>query len=284
MTEKQPTQPLLSWPASAALEAGVARRVASAAEAAPTAARTAAAGNVEVAPRSAFDLGFVLTSRAGRRVDVRFGRSRTLPVQLSRIGDRYRLRLHAFFATAPDDVIRALSIWVAHGRRDRDALAHLDAWIDQALDRLPARTKRATAPRPHGTVHDLLALSQQVRAGGWLDDLSHQPGIGWGQRPGRAHVSLQLGLYDPDVDQVRIHPVLDDTSVPAWFVCSVLFHELLHAAIPPRRDGAGRWVKHGPEFRRRERAHPDHARAQAWLAAHISRLIVAARRLRRQQR
>lgn len=229
---------------------------------------------------SAAAIAFVLSARAGRHVDVRFGRSRTLPVQLSRTGNVYRVRLHAFFAEAPQPVVRALATWVACGRRDRDAVALLDAWIDAALDRLPARPKQAPRPQPVGAVHDLVALSREVRAGGWLDDLAREPGLGWGRPHGRARHSLQLGLYDPDVDHVRIHPVLDHGTVPAWFVRSVLFHELLHAALPPRRDARGRWVKHGPEFRRRERAHPDHARAEAWLAANISRLIAAARQLR----
>jgi len=245
------------------------------------AVRHAAAEFATAGAHTAASLAFTLTARVGRRIDVRFGRSRTLPVQLRRTGDLYQLRLHAFFATAPEDVVAALASWIAHGRRNRPALGQLDAWIDLALDGLPARRRPPPAVQPRGNVHDLEVLALEVRAEGRLDDLEREPRISWGYTHGRARSSLQLGLYDPDADTVRIHPVLDDHSVPAWFVRSVLFHELLHAAIPPRRDAGGRWVKHGAEFRQRERDHPDYARAERWLAAHIGRLIDAARRTAR---
>jgi hypothetical protein len=236
------------------------------------------------AARSASVLELALTERIGRRVEVGFGRSRTLPVQLRRTPSGFRLRLHAFFAGAPEDVVDALATWVAHGRRNRGALARLDGWIDAALERLPARPARALALQPSGATHDLLALARELCTEGWLDDLERIPGITWGRTRGRARSSLQLGLFDPDAGTVRIHPVLDDPSVPPWFVRSVLFHELLHAAIPPRRDGNGRWVKHGPDFRRRERAYVDHARAEAWLASNIGRLIERVRRTWRGRR
>lgn len=229
-------------------------------------------------------LAALLAQRSGRTVEVTFGRSRTLPVQMRRFEGTLRLRLHTFFLAAPDDVIEALVAWMAHGRRSRAACACLDTWIDAELGRLPARPRRDSILRPGGIVHDLTDLARELHAGPWLTDLAALPGLTWGRVPGRqrqARSSLQLGLFDPETDLVRIHPVLDDDLVPAWFVRSVLFHELLHAAIPPHRDGAGRWIKHGPEFRRRERAFEDHGRAQTWLHANIRRLLLAARSLRR---
>ncbi len=253
--ESSSPQPLLPWP-----------------EPAPRA--------VTRQPRNERALAAYLTTHLSRGVSVVFGRSRTLPVQLRRVGSAFTLRLHTFFATAPDDVLDALAAWIAHGRRSRAACDHLDRWLDAELARLPAREKPRLVLRARGAVHDLDALADELRAGPWLRDLTTTPRLTWGRagRRGRARASLQLGLFDPETQTVRMHPVLDDRSVPAWFVRSVLFHELLHAAIPPRRDARGRWVKHGPDFRRRERAYEDHARANTWLAANITRLLVAARR------
>ncbi len=231
-------------------------------------------------PRNENVLAAYLVARLSRGVGVRFGQSRTLPVQLRRVGATFTLRLHLFFATAPDDVLDALAAWIAHGRRSRAACAPLDRWLDAELARLPAREKPRPVLRARGAVHDLDALAHELRAGPWLRDLKTTPKLTWGRagRRGRARASLQLGLFDPETQTVRMHPVLDDRSVPTWFVRSVLFHELLHAAIPPRRDAQGRWVKHGPDFRQRERAYEDHARANTWLTANITRLLVAARR------
>jgi len=75
---------------------------------------------------------------------------------------------------------------------------------------------------------------------------------------------------------VRVHRVLDQDKVPAWFVRYVLFHELLHAALEePRR--AGRRVLHGPRFRERERQYADFERAKRWELSHLDELIRAAR-------
>jgi len=55
-------------------------------------------------------------------------------------------------------------------------------------------------------------------------------------------------------------------------VAAVVFHEMLHQAVPAR-DGNGRRVVHGREFRARERAYPDHARALAWERRNIGLLL-----------
>jgi hypothetical protein len=75
---------------------------------------------------------------------------------------------------------------------------------------------------------------------------------------------------------VRIHRVLDQAAVPEFFVRFVVFHELLHAAIPARRTGR-RTVHHGADFRRIERAYPDFERAKRWENEHIDALLRATR-------
>jgi len=100
----------------------------------------------------------------------------------------------------------------------------------------------------------------------------------WGRRgPSRTRNSLRLGSFDPDPRLVRIHPVLDQASVPEWFVRFVLFHELLHAVHPPERGTDNRWVHHGSLFRRRERTYVDYARAIEWERRNLRTLIKAAR-------
>jgi len=71
--------------------------------------------------------------------------------------------------------------------------------------------------------------------------------------------------------------VLDQASVPEWFVRFVLFHELLHAVHPPERGTDNRWVHHGSLFRRRERTYVDYARAIEWERRNLRTLIKAAR-------
>jgi predicted metallopeptidase len=60
--------------------------------------------------------------------------------------------------------------------------------------------------------------------------------------------------------------------VPAFFVDYIVFHEMLHQAIPARQSGSRR-QHHGPEFRARERAYPDYEKAIAWERENIGMLL-----------
>ncbi len=77
---------------------------------------------------------------------------------------------------------------------------------------------------------------------------------------------------------MRIHPVLDREDVPSWYVRYILFHELLHAALPSERQQRERCIHHGGEFRRRERAYADYGKALRWEKENLSRLIRLARK------
>ncbi len=225
----------------------------------------------------------------GRSVRVVYGRSRTVPVQarplrcegpLSEEVGGLELRLHAMFAQAPPRVRAALARWLAVGRRARRASRELDEWLDQALAALPPPARRLARAEPRGLVYDLRHLAEPLWRDPFAEDFVSipRPTLTWGRR-GRSSSrrSLRLGSYDPRGHRVRLHPVLDQEAVPVWFVRFVLMHELLHAALPPKAGPGGRWIHHGPEFRRREAAYADHARALIWEQTNLPRLIQSAR-------
>jgi hypothetical protein len=102
--------------------------------------------------------------------------------------------------------------------------------------------------------------------------------IGWGRWSGRARPrSIRFGTYRPDSQAIRIHPALDQAFVPGYFVEFIVYHELLHHVIPPRRVN-GRYQIHSPEFHRRERAFLAYAEAIAWRQQHLRRLLRSHRR------
>ena len=214
-----------------------------------------------------------LSGRFGRPVEVSFSRARTAPVKAVDDGRVLRVKLHRFFAEASSEVRDDLAAWLRNGRRSRRASARLDEWIDARLSELQPVSPRRVALHPCGEAHDLTPLVESLFRDEFLLDFEERPrpGITWGRRQkSRARRSLQLGSYDPETNVVRVHPVLDRPKVPDWFVRYVLFHEILHAALPQ--------LHHGPEFRCRERTYPDYARAVAWQRTRIDRLIRAARR------
>ena len=234
-------------------------------------------------PRPEFtveDWQSALAERLGHQVVVRYSRSRQYPVRSRTTGDEAApldLRLHRFFAAAPAEVVDALAAWLKSGRRARRACATLDCWIESQNRALP-RTGPTTL-RPLGQVHDLSVLSSRCVELHLPELLDRMPDLTFGRRrrsPSRS--SIQLGSFDAELNLVRIHPVLDHRQVPDFFVRFVLFHELLHAAMPSQVSSAGRRIYHSRAFRQREASHPDYQRAMAWEEANLNRLMARARR------
>lgn len=194
------------------------------------------------------------------------------------------VHLNAFFADAPEEVRDALASWLRSGRRARRATHTIDEWIERQVSALPARALDPDRDRARGRVHDLGALARELAAGELAPDFASRepPAVVWSRRARtRARRSLRLGTFDPVDRCVRIHPVLDQRAVPSYFVRYVVFHELLHAALEDeagaRRTAGGRRELHGREFRARERAFGDTARALAWERAHLDALFRSAR-------
>ena len=216
----------------------------------------------------------ILGSRLEYRVSVKFGRARTQPVRAVFERGELDLRLHEFFRTAPREVADDLAAWLRSGRRARGACTRLDRWIDEQLAALPRKTPRSEALRTRGEVHDLDAMARSLFADEFTGDFSARPRpeITWGRRgKSRARRSLQLGCYVRESHLVRMHTVLDQPAVPDWFVRFVLFHEILHAAMPVGLR------PHGPEFRARERIYGAYSDAITWQTRNIDRLIRSAR-------
>jgi len=218
-------------------------------------------------------------------VDVVFGRSRTHPIQMRTL-DRARqgvlIRLHGMFAAAPLEIGEAVAKWLRSGRRARKACAQLDAWIEAQLEELAPPAPRQATLVTRGEVHDLAALSAPLYEQEFAGEFQAVPGpptLTWGRRArSRTRHSIRLGSFVTELNLVRIHPALDQAGVPDWFVRTVLFHEILHAARPPRRGSGKRWVHHDAEFRTREAAYRDHDRALRWEEKNLSRLLASARR------
>ncbi|HTT72399.1 MAG TPA: hypothetical protein VMG32_14330, partial [Anaeromyxobacteraceae bacterium] len=84
--------------------------------------------------------------------------------------------------------------------------------------------------------------------------------------------TLKTGVYVQEARLIRIHPALDRVEVPAMYVAAVVFHEMLHQAVPAVEVN-GRRIVHGREFRRRERAYPDCERAKRWEEDHLALLL-----------
>jgi hypothetical protein len=218
-------------------------------------------------------------------------RSRILSVRPAGPDDpRLALRLHRCFLEAPAEALAAVAAWVGAGRwspRGRQALAELRGHFERLRGALPEATRRAgraAALRPVGRTLDLRQVRDELNErffGGRLEvEISWGRGAGaggcgerrMGGRRRARRVSLQLGSFVHERRLIRIHPALDGPRVPRYVVESIVYHELLHADLPPV-EHRGRRLVHTAEFRRRERLFPDHARAERWIGRHLPELL-----------
>jgi hypothetical protein len=199
--------------------------------------------------------------------------NRSTMVSFRRNPGEVHYRVHHMFLDAPHEVVRALAQFAGPRRgaaaRRRDAGTRIDAFV--RTNRTRIAVPRADRLVARGRVHDLQALFDRLNEQHFGGNIEAR--IGWGPvRLGRRRRTVKTGVYVQDARIIRIHPTLDRPAVPEFYVAAVVFHEMLHQAVPAREVN-GRRIVHGAEFRRRERAYPDHARARAWEERNLSLLL-----------
>jgi hypothetical protein len=212
-----------------------------------------------------------LANHLPERVRLTVHDNRSTMVSFRRSPGEIHYRVHHMFLEAPIDVITALAAFAGPGRgpRRRSAGSRIDAFVRQHRERIAV--PRADRLQPRGRTHDLQAMFDRLNAehfGGAIEAR-----IGWGAvRTGRRRRTVKTGVYVQDARIIRLHPTLDRPEVPEFYVATVVFHEMLHQAVPAREVN-GRRVVHGPDFRARERAYPDYARSRAWEERNLGLLL-----------
>jgi hypothetical protein len=196
-------------------------------------------------------------------------------ISVRRKADGYRLRLHRMFVGAEPRIVRALARYVVHN--DRRASTLLGEYIEehQHIIRQQERRPRNIRLRTAGRHHDLQAIYDRLNAQMFGSALEARItwGPGGGQRDNvRRRRSIKMGSFAVEDRVIRIHPALDQESVPEFFVAWIIFHEMLHGKHEVRRTN-GRRRFHTAEFLAEERTFPDYVRACAWEKANLDRLL-----------
>jgi hypothetical protein len=167
------------------------------------------------------------------------------------------VRVGPEFRNAPQGVAEAIARIVTRRRMPgalrRQLFFEVRAWLAGETPCGPA-SGRVLPPR--GRHVDLAPILESVRAARLDGAVAAR--IGWTDRPAR-HL---MGRYERGTPEglVVVNGLLDSPVAPPWYLDFLVYHELLHAAHPPR-PGTTRILIHPPEFRRAERRHPDFARA-----------------------
>ncbi len=180
-------------------------------------------------------------------------------------------RIHHMFLDASPGVVEALVLYLVRG--DRAASLKVGQYIDANVDRVDRRAHRRRLVSK-GAHHDLLALYSELNARYFHGGVHAL--VTWGQsRKARREVprqTIKLGSYSAAERLIVVHPALDRAWVPRYFVAFIVYHEMLHHAVPACGTGERRLL-HSPEFRDRELAFRHIERALAWEKRFIGRLL-----------
>lgn len=185
-------------------------------------------------------------------------------VSIRKRNGRHEVRLHHMFLGCETSVADAIAGLARSDAASRDVIRD---YIRNNRDAIRRRELNTTL-ETEGATHDLQTYLS--RASDLLPE-APEVRITWG-RDGRGRRSIRFGSYDFEQRLIRIHPALDETWVPNYFVEFVVFHELLHSIFPPRANAARRSL-HPAEFRERERKFPMYDEAIAWENANIRRIL-----------
>ncbi|HEX5658849.1 MAG TPA: SprT-like domain-containing protein [Polyangiales bacterium] len=206
----------------------------------------------------------------GQRILLAITDNRRTMISAKPVPGGLEIGVHHMFLDADPFTQVALGRYLRYG--DAAANATIGSYIESNVQRI-----RPPSPRHNlitrGLKHDLQSIF------GRLNDTYFQgmvdATVSWARaqkRPRRSRASIKLGTYCADRKLIRIHPALDRSWVPRYFVEYVVFHEMLHHMMPmPIRDG--RRELHTPEFREGEKRFRQYARAIDWERQHISRLL-----------
>lgn len=94
-----------------------------------------------------------------------------------------------------------------------------------------------------------------------------RPILGWSLR--KAY--RRLGFYNKEKNLLVISRIFDSKKVPRKVVEYLMYHEMLHIAIPTVHNN-GRRTIHGRSFREKERQFPQYEFVQKWLSKNLRKL------------
>lgn len=171
------------------------------------------------------------------------------------------VRLHHMFLDAPPEVRRALIEWVRKPKAPH-ASEVIGAFIETQRGKIRPKRRRTVWLRTRGRCFNLQRIFDEVNAAHFEGKITAR--ITWGKLSAWPKRSIRYGSYVQEDNLIRIHPLLDQEFVPECVVRYVVFHEMLHALLGVEEGPDGRRRVHPPEFKRREAAYPDFARASAW--------------------
>ena len=188
--------------------------------------------------------------------------------------ERGKIHIHIAEAmrSAPHAIIRALLIILVlklyRRKVDRRLYRIYREYLESNAHQLPQPQKRPPNARytPVGTYFNLNDIFDRMNRTYFNGQLP-RPILGWSLR--KAY--RRLGFFNKEKNLLVISRIFDSPKTPPYVLEYLMYHEMLHIAIPVVHR-QGRRTVHGKTFRQREREFPHYQRVQAWLNKNLPKL------------
>lgn len=207
--------------------------------------------------------------QALKGIDLVLTDNRRRMVSIKKEGKRHRFRLHHMFVGCDEEILAALVELAQVGSDVEAARETIKEYIDRNRDEISFEVEPDELEAV-GEHHDLQPMLDKWRKRLGEEGLAEVV-ITWG-RYGRGQRTIRFGSYDFDRKLIRVHPALDQKWVPEYFVEFIVYHELLHAVHPPKKESSRR-VVHTDEFRAMEERFPRFEEAMDWERANLFRFL-----------
>ncbi len=182
----------------------------------------------------------------------------------------YSFRMHKAFLHAPRNVLEAAAGYAVRKTKKRKELLH--TFIEtKAYDESFKSSQRKIRLNPHGKWFNLQEILDRLNERYFDPPL--EVSIGWGRRrstTGKRRIIL--GSYNAHTDTIRIHPVLDDPSVPVYAIEYIVYHEMVHASLKDE-VASKQTTPHGKEFYARLYRYEAWKKAEEWEQTKLQELL-----------
>src|SRR5216684_7932509 len=122
---------------------------------------------------------------------------------------------------------------------------------------------------PNDGHHPLLSLAAEVHRTYFFKCPPLR--VRWGHQIQRkSRRSIRLGSYNHSTSEIRIHPSLNASHIPAFFIQSIIHHEYLHHVLGPN---------HNRRFHSQERKFRYYRESKEWIRRNL--FLLLGRRVRR---
>lgn len=177
--------------------------------------------------------------------------------------DCTKVSLHRMFLQAPQNIMQALACYL-RGEHPRLAPS-IKAYIEDNLQKLDySHQLDLSKLETKGKIYDLQSLYKRLNKEYFNNKLNlYMTWFGTAKRTARSRITF--GLFHDPLKLIKINRLLDSKRFPEYFVCYVIYHEMLHYVCPAYVDERGMKHIHSKEFKEREKEFKHYHEAQEWV-------------------